>query len=128
MEVTILCEDNDVENKVNSSFNYNRAIFEQQEIEGKDKSVIVNQLVVRNIVIDNLIKAQLPQTWTSIKEQPNERVLSFIASIVNTHISIFIMQVNNIACLLIIAEISLSLWVHLCDRNIVWSVKIPEIG
>lgn len=46
-----------------------------------------------NIIIDNLIKFQLPQTWDSIKEQPKERVLSFLASIINTHISIFIMQV-----------------------------------
>lgn len=47
----------------------------------------------QNIIIDNIIKFSLPQTWDSIKEQPKERVLSFLASIVNTHISIFVMQV-----------------------------------
>lgn len=86
-------EDIDIENKVNSSYNFNKSIFEQQEIEGKDKSIIINQLMSRNVVIDNIIKFQLPQTWNHIKEQPNERVLSFICSIINTHISIFIMQV-----------------------------------
>ncbi len=40
-----------------------------------------------------MIKFQLPQTWDRIKNQPKERVLSFLASIVNTHISILIMQV-----------------------------------
>lgn len=82
-----------IENKVNSSYNFNKSIFEQQEIEGKDKSIIINQLMSVNIIIDNLIKFQLPQTWDSVKEQPKERVLSFLASIINTHISIFIMQV-----------------------------------
>lgn len=82
-----------VESKVNSSYSFNRSIFEQQEIEGKDKSIIINQLMTRNIIIDNLIKFQLPQTWNSAKGQPNERVLSFLCSIVNTHISIFVMQV-----------------------------------
>lgn len=66
---------------------------EQQEIEGKDKSIIINQLMTRNICIDNIVKFRLPQTWNSVKEQPNERVLSFLCSIVNTHISIFVMQV-----------------------------------
>lgn len=82
-----------IENKVNSSYNFNRSIYEQQEIEGKDKSIIVNQLMSRNVIIDNFIKFQLPHTWNSIREQPCERVLSFLCSIVNTHISIFIMQV-----------------------------------
>lgn len=84
---------NDIENKVNSSYNFNKSIFEQQEIEGKDKSIIINQLMTRNAVIDNFIKFQMPQTWNGVKEQPNERVLSFLCSIINTHISIFIMQV-----------------------------------
>lgn len=82
-----------IENKVNSSYNFNKSIFEQQEIEGKDKSIIINQLMTRNVVIDNFIKFQLCQTWNSAKGQPNERVLSFLASIINTHISIFVMQV-----------------------------------
>lgn len=82
-----------IENKVNSSYNFNKSIFEQQEIEGKDKSIIINQLMSRNVIIDNFIKFQMPQTWNNIKEQPNERVLSFLCSIINTHISIFIMQV-----------------------------------
>lgn len=47
----------------------------------------------RNVIIDNFIKFQMPQTWNGVKEQPNERVLSFLCSIINTHISIFIMQV-----------------------------------
>ena len=82
-----------IENKVNSSYNFNKSIFEQQEIEGKDKSIIIDQLIRRNVIIDNFIKFQMPQTWNSAKEQPNERVLSFLCSIINTHISIFIMQV-----------------------------------
>lgn len=61
--------------------------------EGKDKSIIINQLMSRNVIIDNFIKFQMPQTWNGVKEQPNERVLSFLCSIINTHISIFIMQV-----------------------------------
>lgn len=40
-----------------------------------------------------MIKFSLPKTWNHIKNQPNERVLSFLASVVNTHISIFIIQV-----------------------------------
>lgn len=82
-----------IENKVNSSLNFNRSIFEQQEVEGKDKSIIVGQIMARNIIIDNLVKFSLPKTWNSVKQQPNERVLSFICSIVNTHISIFTIQV-----------------------------------
>lgn len=82
-----------IENKVNSSYNFNKSIFEQQEIEGKDKSIIIDQLIRRNVIIDNFIKFQMPQTWNSAKDQPNERVLSFLCSIINTHISIFIMQV-----------------------------------
>lgn len=82
-----------IENKVNSSYNFNKSIFEQQEIEGKDKSIIIDQLIRRNVIIDNFIKFQMPQTWNTIKGQPNERVLSFLCSIINTHISIFIMQV-----------------------------------
>lgn len=82
-----------IENKVNSSYNFNKSIFEQQEIEGKDKSIIINQLMSRNVIIDNFIKFQMPQTWDGVKNQPRERVLSFLASIINTHISIFIMQV-----------------------------------
>lgn len=82
-----------VENKVNSSYNFNKAIFEQQEIEGKDKSIIIDQLMHRNVIIDNFIKFQICQTWNNVKCQPNEKVLSFLCSIVNTHISIFIMQV-----------------------------------
>jgi hypothetical protein len=61
--------------------------------EGKDKSIIIDQILRRNCVIDNFIKFSLPKTWNKVKEQPNERVLSFLCSIVNTHISIFIMQV-----------------------------------
>lgn len=82
-----------IENKVNSSYNFNKSIFEQQEIEGKDKSIIINQLMSRNVIIDNFIKFQMPQTWDSTREVPKERVLSFLCSIINTHISIFIMQV-----------------------------------
>lgn len=82
-----------ISSKVDSSYNFNKSIFEQQEIEGKDKSIIINQLMSRNIIIDNIIKFQLPQTWNSAKEQPNERVLSFLCSIINTHISIFLFQV-----------------------------------
>ena len=82
-----------IENKVNSSYNFNKSIFEQQEIEGKDKSIIINQLMSRNVIIDNFIKFQMPQTWNRSKEQPKERVLSFLCSIINTHISIFIMAV-----------------------------------
>ena len=59
----------------------------------KDKSIIINQLLVYNICVDNIIKFQLPQTWDRVKDQPRERVLSFLASIINTHISILIMQV-----------------------------------
>ena len=66
---------------------------EQLEIEGKDRSVIVHQIMSRNCVVDNLVKFRLPQTWNSAKEQPVERVLSFLCSIVNTHISIFTLQV-----------------------------------
>lgn len=47
----------------------------------------------RNVIIDNFIKFQMPQTWNAPKGQPSERVLSFLCSIINTHISIFIMQV-----------------------------------
>ena len=47
----------------------------------------------QNCIIDNMIKFQLPQTWDSVKQQPRERVLSFLCSIINTHISIFIIQV-----------------------------------
>jgi hypothetical protein len=54
----------------------------------KDKSIIINQLMSRNVIIDNFIKFQMPQTWNSVREQPNERVLSFLCSIINTHISI----------------------------------------
>ena len=43
--------------------------------------------------LSNMIKFQLPQTWDSVKQQPRERVLSFLCSIINTHISIFIIQV-----------------------------------
>lgn len=82
-----------VENKTNSAHNFNKAIFEQQEIEGKDVSIIINHIMSRNVIIDNMIKFQFPQTWDSVKEHPKERVLSFLCSIVNTHISIFIMQV-----------------------------------
>lgn len=82
-----------IESKVNSSYNFNKIIFEQQEIEGKDKSIIINQLMTNNIIIDNMIKFRLPQTWDRFKNQPKERVLSFLASITNTHISILIMQV-----------------------------------
>ena len=46
-----------------------------------------------NCIIDNMIKFQLPQTWDRVKDKPRERVLSFICSIMNTHISIFIVQV-----------------------------------
>ena len=49
--------------------------------------------MTRNTIIDNFIKFQMPQTWNAAKGQPNERVLSFLCSIINTHISIFIMQV-----------------------------------
>lgn len=59
----------------------------------KDKSIIVNQLMTRNIIIDNLIKCNLPQSWNHVKNCPNERVLSFLCSIVNTHLSIFVMAV-----------------------------------
>ena len=82
-----------IESKVNSSYNFNRSIFEQQQIEGKDKSIIIDQLMRQNCIIDNMIKFQLPQTWDSVKQQPRERVLSFLCSIINTHISIFIIQV-----------------------------------
>ncbi len=82
-----------IESKVHSSYNFNKAIFQQQEIEGKDISIIINQIISRNVIIDNFIKFQMPQTWNSDKGQPKERVLSFLCSIVNTHISIFIMQV-----------------------------------
>lgn len=82
-----------VESKVGTAQNFNKSIFEQQEIEGKDKSIIINNIMTRNITCDNLIKCQLPQTWNAVKNQPNERVLSFICSIVNTHISIFVVQV-----------------------------------
>jgi hypothetical protein len=79
--------------KTSSAENFNRAIFQQQEVEGKDKSIIVNQLMTRNIIIDNLIKCNLSQTWNHVKNCPNERVLSFLCSIVNTHLSIFVMAV-----------------------------------
>lgn len=79
--------------KVASSMSYNRVIFEQQEIEGRDKSIIIHKLLTENCVVDKLVKFNLPQTWNYAKGQPKERVLSFLASIVNTHLSIFIMQV-----------------------------------
>jgi hypothetical protein len=82
-----------VASKCASSFSFNSAIFEQLEIEGKDKSIIVHQIMSRNIIIDNFIKFRLAQTWNSAKEQPVERVLSFLCSIVNTHISIFTLQI-----------------------------------
>lgn len=59
----------------------------------KDKSIIINQLMTKNIISDNFIKFKMPQTWNHVKAHPNERVLSFLCSIVNTHISIFIQQV-----------------------------------
>lgn len=49
--------------------------------------------MTKNVISDNFIKFKMPQTWNSAKGQPNERVLSFLCSIVNTHISIFISQV-----------------------------------
>lgn len=82
-----------IENKVNSSYNFNRSIFEQQEIDGKDKSVIINQLMRNNVIIDNFIKFQLPQTWNHAKGHPRERVLSFLCSIINTHLSNFVLGV-----------------------------------
>lgn len=82
-----------VENKVSSAVSYNKSIFEQQEIEGKDKSIIINQLLKKNVIIDNFIKFSFPQNWNKNKEQPVERVLSFLRSIVSTHISIFLIQV-----------------------------------
>lgn len=35
----------------------------------------------RNVCIDNMLKMSLPRTWNSVKEQPNERVLSSITAI-----------------------------------------------
>ena len=66
----------------------------------KDKSIIINQLMTKNIISDNFIKFKMPQTWNHVKGHPNERVLSFLCSIVNTHISIFIQQVKVYLCLL----------------------------
>lgn len=60
----------------------------------KDKSIIINQLMSKNVIADNFIKFKMPQTWNHVKGHPNERVLSFLCSIVNTHINIFIMQVE----------------------------------
>lgn len=82
-----------VESKCTTAANFNKAIFSQQEAEGKDISIIINHIMHHNVIIDNCVKLQLPRTWNHAKGQPNERVLSFLASIVNTHISIFIMQV-----------------------------------
>ena len=59
----------------------------------KDKSVIINQLMTNNLIVDNFIKFCQSRTWDSNKDHPKERVLSFICSIVNTHIKIFVMQV-----------------------------------
>lgn len=55
----------------------------------KDKSTIVHQIMTRNVIIDNFIKFQLPRTWNKQKDGPKEKVLSFLCSIVNTHIDIF---------------------------------------
>lgn len=54
----------------------------------KDKSIIINQLMTRNVVTDNFVKFCLSQTWNHIKNQPHEKILSFLASVINTHISI----------------------------------------
>ena len=89
-----------VENKVNSAYNFNKSIFEQQEIECKDKSIIINQLMSKNVISDNFIKFKMPQTWNHVKAHPNERVLSFLCSIINTHIGIFIRQVEFMECLI----------------------------
>lgn len=59
----------------------------------KDKSIIINQLMSRNVITDNFIKFAMPQKWNGVKNQPCERVLSFLCSIINTHIGIFIVQV-----------------------------------
>ena len=56
--------------------------------EGKDKSVIISDLLSKNIIVDNMIKLRLPHTWNTAKQQPKERTLSFICSIINMHISI----------------------------------------
>lgn len=47
----------------------------------------------KNLIVDNFEKFQLPSTWNKDKEQPRERVLSFLASIVNMHINTFIRQI-----------------------------------
>ena len=61
--------------------------------EGKDVSIIINQILKRNVIIDNTLKFSFSKTWNHNKNQPVERVLSFLCSIVNTHISIFILSV-----------------------------------
>ena len=82
-----------VEKKSNSAQNFNRTIFNQLQCEGFDISTIISQIMSRNVIIDNFIKFQMPQTWNTAKHQPNERVLSFLCSIVNTHLSIFVLQI-----------------------------------
>lgn len=77
-----------ISSKVSAASNFHSAIFSQLEVEGKDKSIVINQLMSRNVIIDNFVKFQQSRTWNPIKEQPTERVLSFLCSIVNTHISI----------------------------------------
>ena len=66
----------------------------------KDKSIIINQLMTKNVISDNFIKFKMPQTWNHVKAHPNERVLSFLCSIINTHIGIFIRQVEFMECLI----------------------------
>lgn len=82
-----------VEKKSNSAQNFNRTIFNQLQCDGFDISTIISQIMSRNVIIDNFMKFQMPQTWNTAKHQPNERVLSFLCSIVNTHLSIFVMQI-----------------------------------
>jgi len=49
--------------------------------------------MAKNLIVDNMAKYQFPSTWNKEKEQPRERVLSFLASIVNMHINTFIRQI-----------------------------------
>lgn len=81
-----------VANKTTSAKNFNSIIFGQQEVDGKDLTIVINNIIKRNIIIDNFIKFQLPATWDAAKNKPRERIMSFMCSIVNMHISIFVLS------------------------------------
>lgn len=78
--------------KVLESKAHNPAMYEQRDIFGNDEAILINRLVKKVLISDNIFKFKFPEKWDKKNTKFSENIVGFLKTILKFQLNYFIKQ------------------------------------